>query len=355
MSSERLQLGRLAAGASPARWRSRLRRLLARRARRPRRRGRRPEGGERRRRTARPCRSRPRPPAADRRLPVAATRTGGRRATRSLLLTGDAAADYRDRRHVRRRVAPAASRLLSKMSGNGHRGGAVYAAGSPEYQTLLQWIRARSTTMNRRRTSSHPRVSRCAAAVALAPGRLARSSATPAPTGDVPGPRSSPPGPHARHRRADAHASRPRPRTASDASYTFSSADPAIATVDGHGLVTGVARRRDRMTVTGATTRWRPPPRRSSSSPPSDAIADPLLRRLDDVGARRRHREAFNNWNSEGSVPTTCARCHSSEGFVDYIGRRRHRGGRGRQARADAVGDPLRHLPQRRPPTRCRR
>ncbi len=29
---------------------------------------------------------------------------------------------------------------------------------------------------------------------------------------------------------------------------------------------------------------------------------------------------AFNNWNADGQVPTTCARCHSSEGFVDYLG-----------------------------------
>ncbi len=29
---------------------------------------------------------------------------------------------------------------------------------------------------------------------------------------------------------------------------------------------------------------------------------------------------AFTNWNKEGMVPTTCARCHSSEGFVDYLG-----------------------------------
>ena len=36
--------------------------------------------------------------------------------------------------------APAGSRLLSKLSGNGHQGGAVYAAGSPEYQTILHWI-----------------------------------------------------------------------------------------------------------------------------------------------------------------------------------------------------------------------
>ncbi len=30
--------------------------------------------------------------------------------------------------------------------------------------------------------------------------------------------------------------------------------------------------------------------------------------------------EAFNHWNSTGSVPTTCARCHSTPGFIDYVG-----------------------------------
>ena len=29
---------------------------------------------------------------------------------------------------------------------------------------------------------------------------------------------------------------------------------------------------------------------------------------------------AFNNWNQQGSVPVECARCHSSEGFIDYLG-----------------------------------
>jgi predicted CXXCH cytochrome family protein len=29
---------------------------------------------------------------------------------------------------------------------------------------------------------------------------------------------------------------------------------------------------------------------------------------------------AFTNWNKDGEVPTTCARCHSSEGFIDYLG-----------------------------------
>jgi hypothetical protein len=30
--------------------------------------------------------------------------------------------------------------------------------------------------------------------------------------------------------------------------------------------------------------------------------------------------EAFNHWNSEGEVPVECARCHSTPGYVDYVG-----------------------------------
>ncbi|HRO16022.1 MAG TPA: cytochrome c3 family protein [Paracoccus sp. (in: a-proteobacteria)] len=29
---------------------------------------------------------------------------------------------------------------------------------------------------------------------------------------------------------------------------------------------------------------------------------------------------AFNNWNDEGEIPEACARCHSTPGFLDYIG-----------------------------------
>ena len=103
--------------------------------------GARPDGGDaaaRRRRGA---------VVRDRRLPAARARPASR-ATRpaseagdtQLLFTGDAAADYATVVMFVDTSAPAGSRLLSKMSGNGHQGGAVYAAGSPEYQTILQWI-----------------------------------------------------------------------------------------------------------------------------------------------------------------------------------------------------------------------
>ena len=30
--------------------------------------------------------------------------------------------------------------------------------------------------------------------------------------------------------------------------------------------------------------------------------------------------EPFNHWNEEGEIPASCARCHSTPGFLDYIG-----------------------------------
>src|SRR5205085_6600844 len=66
--------------------------------------------------------------------------TGQQAGDTRLLLTGDAAADYLVVTPLVDPSAPAASRLLSKMSGNGHGGGTVYAAATPEYQAVLQWI-----------------------------------------------------------------------------------------------------------------------------------------------------------------------------------------------------------------------
>ncbi len=34
----------------------------------------------------------------------------------------------------------------------------------------------------------------------------------------------------------------------------------------------------------------------------------------------KRDARAFNNWNDEGEIPEACARCHSTPGFLDYIG-----------------------------------
>jgi hypothetical protein len=65
---------------------------------------------------------------------------GGAASTTSLIFTGSAATDYTTVAQFVDTSAPASSRLLSKMSGNGHGGGTIYASGTPEYQTILSWI-----------------------------------------------------------------------------------------------------------------------------------------------------------------------------------------------------------------------
>src|SRR3982751_3159870 len=66
--------------------------------------------------------------------------TGAEAGDTQLLFTGDAAADYVTVSRLVDTPGPGGSRLLSKASGNGHGGGTVFAAGSPEYQIVLQWI-----------------------------------------------------------------------------------------------------------------------------------------------------------------------------------------------------------------------
>jgi len=57
-----------------------------------------------------------------------------------LVFSGDATADYMTVLMFVDTSAPSSSRLLAKMSGQGHEGGEIYAASSPEYQTVLNWI-----------------------------------------------------------------------------------------------------------------------------------------------------------------------------------------------------------------------
>ena len=65
---------------------------------------------------------------------------GGAASATSLLFAGNAATDYTTILKFVDTSAPEGSRMLSKMSGNGHGGGTIYAAGTPEYQTVLHWI-----------------------------------------------------------------------------------------------------------------------------------------------------------------------------------------------------------------------
>jgi len=67
-------------------------------------------------------------------------RVGGVAAGTSLVLSGEAGADFAQVSALVDLATPSASRLLSKAAGQGHGGGAVLAPGSPDYQALLQWV-----------------------------------------------------------------------------------------------------------------------------------------------------------------------------------------------------------------------
>ena len=106
---------------------------------------------------------------------------------------------------------------------------------------------------------------------------------------------------------------------ATDPSYTFTSADPTIASVDGQGTVTGIAAGETSITVTGATTKA------TAGYPivvvaPDDKAQIPYYNNWTMSAHADATALAFNNWDQQGSVPTTCGRCHSSEGFIDYLG-----------------------------------
>lgn len=64
----------------------------------------------------------------------------GQASQTSLLFTGNTNTDYATVTRFVDTTAPSGSRLLAKASGSGHGGGTVYAAGSPEYDTILNWI-----------------------------------------------------------------------------------------------------------------------------------------------------------------------------------------------------------------------
>ncbi|HVZ75418.1 MAG TPA: Ig-like domain-containing protein [Polyangia bacterium] len=106
---------------------------------------------------------------------------------------------------------------------------------------------------------------------------------------------------------------------ATDVGYTWASADPTIATVDVAGVVTGLRPGETTISATGTTSGVVGTHALVVVSP-DDKAQIPFYSKW----AGSAHADAtalpFNNWNKQGSVPVECARCHSSEGFLDYLG-----------------------------------
>lgn len=109
---------------------------------------------------------------------------------------------------------------------------------------------------------------------------------------------------------------------AEDGSYTWSSSDEAVATVDSSGLITAVAAGEAVITATGD---------QSSASGDVGVVVSgegggvnpqdiPNYEAWSNSGHADSTAEAFNHWNGEGEIPTSCAKCHSTPGYVDYLG-----------------------------------
>src|SRR3954471_4422881 len=87
----------------------------------------------------------------------------------------------------------------------------------------------------------------------------------------------------------------------SDSAYTFATANPGVATVDGQGAVTGIAVGETSITVTGVTTKA------VASYPvvvvaPDDTAQIPYYDRWRMSAHADGTALAFNNWNQAGSV-----------------------------------------------------
>lgn len=101
-----------------------------------------------------------------------------------------------------------------------------------------------------------------------------------------------------------------------DDSYTWTTADPEVATVDGQGLVRGMADGEVVLTATGATSGA------SGSLRLVVTTSVPNYQAWLASGHADHTAEAFRHWDAEdpAEVPAECARCHSPSGFRDYIG-----------------------------------
>jgi uncharacterized protein YjdB len=103
-----------------------------------------------------------------------------------------------------------------------------------------------------------------------------------------------------------------------DSGYTWSSSDESLATVDETGLVTGVAGGNVVITATGADT--------NVEGTIGIAVLDaagpdaPFVEMWSTSAHADATAEAFVHWDADGEVPTSCAKCHSTPGFADFLG-----------------------------------
>jgi len=99
-----------------------------------------------------------------------------------------------------------------------------------------------------------------------------------------------------------------------DTGYTWQVDDATVASIDQDGNLTGATPGTVSVTATGNDT---------GASGALGVVVATEVPHLAEWGASA-HADhtaaAFTNWDEDGAVPTSCARCHSAGGFDDYIG-----------------------------------
>ena len=104
-----------------------------------------------------------------------------------------------------------------------------------------------------------------------------------------------------------------------DASYTFESSDEVVATIDQTGLISAMAAGQALFTIAGVDT--------GATAVFGLVVLDsPPAVPFEDLWAVSGHAdasaEAFRHWDESDppEVPTSCAKCHSAYGYLDYLG-----------------------------------
>ena len=109
-----------------------------------------------------------------------------------------------------------------------------------------------------------------------------------------------------------------------DSGYTWASGDDAIATVDDMGLVTGVAEGEVLITATGVDTGAEGAHGVVVMAVPEEGLEIPFEELWDESGHSDETSEAFRHWDGEegeeATVSGSCAKCHTSSGYMDFLG-----------------------------------
>jgi hypothetical protein len=105
---------------------------------------------------------------------------------------------------------------------------------------------------------------------------------------------------------------------ATETGYVWRASSPLVASVDAAGRVSAHAAGECTIFARGAVSG-------KEGGFPVVVTADPVagvpfLAEWSSSGHADRTAEAFRHWDGDGAVPTTCARCHSTHGYRDFLG-----------------------------------